>query len=260
MDSHLKKLLEQPVSFSRLTLFENCPYRWFLKYVKKKEESDSLPLLLGKAVHKAIEEKMLGKTDKEALLEGWSEVDYYPLDLVEYETLFRRSNVVRGEAHSLNVEVEKHFTLPLDPKYTIRVQGYIDVFKQIFGTYSFTDWKTNRFMYDPMDNRQLALYAWAISQMYNVTEVSGTLFFLRYFKDNAKTVLFKQREMEIARQWAFNLAMDIHATLINFFEQKKSLAACFPATSNPGCSNCPFSVQCISTYPHISKGEGVFVR
>ncbi len=142
---HVENLMKDQVfSYSRLKLFEGCPFRWYLKYVKNHEESDSMPLMLGKAVHKAIEEKLLGKSDKEALLQGWKEVDYYAIDLVEYETLFQRANVVRGDALRPNTEVEKHFTLPLDGDGSPKLQGFIDIVQQIFGTYSFTDWKSNR--------------------------------------------------------------------------------------------------------------------
>lgn len=257
---HVEKLMkEQTFSFSRLKLFESCPFRWYLKYVEKLEEGETLPLMLGKAVHKAIEEKLLGKSDKEALLEGWKEVDFYPFDLVEYETLFRRANVTRGDALRSTVEVEKHFLLPLDGEGSPKIQGYIDLIQQIFGTYSFTDWKTNRLIYDPMDNMQLALYAWALSHIYNVSEITGTLFFLRFFKANAKSKIFKKAEMEQARVWALQLANEIQMRLEQHFVQKKFLADCFPAQGNPGCANCPFADRCLSLYPNIIKSEGVFV-
>lgn len=256
---HVKELMNNQVfSFSRLKLFESCPYRWFLRYVMKIEESEALPLMLGKAVHKAIEEKMLGKTDKEALLEGWAEVEYYPLDLVEYEALFKRANVTRGSAQKSDVEVEKHFTMPLNGQGSPKIQGYIDVILRIFGTVSFTDWKTNRLKYDPLDNMQLALYAWALSQIYNVTEVTGTLFFLRFFKDNAKTFTFRRAEMEKARLWALNLANEVNSSLNRHFVQKEQLSDCFPALANEGCRNCPFATQCVMNFPNIQKNKGVF--
>jgi hypothetical protein len=257
LSPHVESLLQNQVfSFSRLKLFEGCPYRWFLKYVEKIEESEALPLMLGKAVHKAIEEKMLGKSDKEALLEGWKEVTYYPLDLIEYESLYRRANVVKGDALRPNVEVEKHFTLPLDGEGSPRIQGFIDVIRQIFGSYSFTDWKTNRMMYDPMENMQLALYAWALSKIYGVSEISGTLFFLRFFKDNAKTMTFKKEEMEEARLWALEVSNHINSAMNDYYVANADFDGCFPAKANPGCANCPYADICMLNYPKIS--EGVF--
>jgi RecB family exonuclease len=265
MESTLSQAIEQLLkdnlfSYSRLKLFEECPYRWFLKYVLKLEEGETLPLMFGKAVHKAIEEKMLGKTDKEALLEGWKEVEYYSFNLIEYEALFRRANVSQGEANRPNVDTEQHFVLNLEGEGSSQIQGYIDVTRRIFGTLSFTDWKTNRVKYEPMDNMQLALYAWALAHIHNVTEVTGTLFFLRFFKDNAKTFTFKKQEMENARQWALNLANAINLALTELLAGRKSLEECFPARANQGCANCPFADICLFNYPKIKIVEGVFEK
>lgn len=255
-----KLLNEQIFSYSRLKVFETCPFQWYLKYVEKLKEEEALPLMLGKAVHKAIEEKMLGKDDKQALLEGWKEVEFYPIDLIEYQALVRRANVDQGEANRDNVEVELHFVLPLDGEGSPRIQGYIDTFRRIFGTLNFTDWKTNRVMYEPMDNMQIALYAWALATIHNVSEVTGTLFFLRFFKDNAKTKTFTIEEMEQARQWALKHANAVLMSLQDYFVVHKPFEQCFPAKANPGCAHCPFADVCVTEYPKIIESEGVFVK
>lgn len=256
----VKNLMKNQVfSYSRLSLFEECPYQWFLKYVLKLNEGEALPLMFGKAVHKAIEEKMNGLPDKEALLAGWKEVDFYPLNLVEYETLFRRANVEIGDAKRPNVDTEQHFVLPLAGEGSPRIQGYIDVTRQIFGTVEFIDWKTNRMMYEPMDNMQLPLYAWAISQIHNVSQVIGTLFFLRFFKGNVKSKIFYQEEMEQARLWALRIATNIQLAMNNYFVHKQPFEDCFPAKANRRCANCPFADMCVTSYPKINQCEGVFV-
>ena len=263
MDERMRQEIESLLktntfSFSRLSLFDRCAYAWFLKYVLKIEEEESLPLMLGKAVHKAIEMKMTGSEDKQALLEGWKEVDYYPFDLEEYQKLFSRANVGKGEANSPNVNVELHFKLPLDQSEGgPLIQGFIDVYQEIFSTYSFTDWKTNRVMYEPLDTMQLPLYAWAISKIYNVTRVTGTLFFLRFFKDNVKTMTFTEKHMEDARKWALELAETVNSSLKQYLNGTK-FEKSFPAQPNPGCSNCSFAHICVSNYPKISESEGVF--
>lgn len=249
---------EMIFSYSRLALFNDCRYRWFLKYIEKiEEDNDTTPLMLGKAVHKAIEEKMLGKSDKLALIEGWREVDYFDLNLDEYQSLFHNSHVEMGEGNSPNVSVEYHFELPLDGEGSPKVQGYIDVIKHIFGTYSITDWKTNRVMYEPMDNMQLALYAWALSKIHNVPSVTGTLFFLRFFKNNRKTVTFNAEDMEKARTWALNLAHEALTAIANYEKGTVPFEECFPATPNHGCAYCPFAVNCTINYPKTEKGKCV---
>lgn len=259
---HIESLLSNQVfSYSRLKLFEECPLKWFFKYVLKIEEENVLPLDLGKAVHKAIEMKMIGYDDKQALLEGWQEVDFYPLNLQEYEALYKRANVSKGDANRDNVHTELHFKLPLaEEEGSPIIQGFIDEHREIFGTYQFTDWKTNRVMYEAMDNMQLALYAWAISKIYNVSQVRGTLFFLRFFKGNIKSHTFEQSDMEQARNWAFANAELIREKLNDHFIVQKPLEDCFPAKANPNCSHCPFADMCVQMYPKIKESEGVFIN
>lgn len=255
---HVQQLLnDQVFSYSRLKLFEDCPYRWFLKYVERIEQDDVLPLMLGKAVHAAIESKMNGLSDKDALLNGWEEVDYFDFDLHEYERLFQNANVQRGEALNDNVEVERHFTIHLDGDDSPRLQGYIDVIRTLFGAYEIIDWKTNRVIYEPMDNMQLALYAWAISKTHNVTDVTGTLFFLRFYREKRKSKLFRSEEMESARKWALDIANAVTQGLDDYFNHDKPMGDCFPAKAHSGCATCPFADRCLNENPKIS--EGVFV-
>ena len=50
-------------SFSRLSLYETCPYRFYQKYILGKDDVVTKPLALGKAVHKAIELKIDGASE-----------------------------------------------------------------------------------------------------------------------------------------------------------------------------------------------------
>lgn len=241
-------------SFSRLSLFDACKFKWFLRYVLKVAEKDVLPLALGKAVHRAIELKMFGSDDKEALLGGWREAEFYPFDLKEYQQLYNRAPVLKGEANQEGVEVEKHFVLPLDGKDSPRVQGFIDEIRRPFGELEFKDWKTNRVMYEPTDTMQLALYAWALSQMYDdVEEISGTLFFLRFRKNNVKRFVFNRKHMERARLWALYTAKSIEASLDAVKADPDAVSDYFPATPCKECSTCSFAAICTEKYPKIEK-------
>ncbi|MFY0520540.1 RecB family exonuclease [Lysinibacillus sp. UGB7] len=254
MEVRIQKLLkERTFSFSRLTLYEDCPFAYFLRYVEEIETVDSLPLAFGKATHRAIEEKMKGAGDKEALITGWKEVDYYPFDLEEYEKVYRRADVERGEAINSNVQTEIHFKLQLeDNQNSPYVQGFVDVHSIIYGNHSFIDWKTNRVMYDPLETMQLPLYSWAIGKIYNVTSVRGTLYFLRFYRNNQKTALFDQKDMEKARIWALGLANQTLESLENF-RCGQSLEEAFPARANMRCANCPFAYICVDKYANITN-------
>ena len=169
-------------SFSRLSLYIECAYRFYLRYVEKREEPVTEPLVLGKAVHMAIELILKGQEVDEAILNADMEAELL-LDSKELRELVKKASVRKGEGLEKGVEIEKYVKVPLsNSKNAPVLQGYIDVVRNIFGSYEFIDWKTNRSKYSPTDTMQLPLYAWALSQMYQADEVTGTLFFLRYFK------------------------------------------------------------------------------
>ncbi len=87
------------------------------------------------------------------------------------------------------------------------IQGYIDLVSPDGS--KIIDWKTNRVRYDVRDNHQVGLYAWAIGQLRNRTQVEGNLFFLR-FKRASKHV-FNQVDMDRSRQWALGVANEINS-------------------------------------------------
>ena len=244
---------ERTFSFSRLSLIEQCLYAYFLKYVEQvKVDEDKSYLMLGKAVHKAIEEKIKGLDDKQALLAGWKEVDFYPLNLEEYERLFRQAKVSRGEALSEFAKTELHFKIPLSDKAdTPYLQGFIDYLREVFGSYDFTDWKTNRSMYETTETYQLALYAAALHYMYGVQYVTGTLYFLRYFKNNRKSKSFTLNDMNAALKWALDIAEDTLQRLSDLNEGLKNIEEAFPPSLNDKCSFCPFAHICVNQYPNI---------
>ena len=51
-----KKLMEtQAYSFSRINLFHQCPFKWYMQYIKKSKQPDVDYLVVGKICHKAAE-------------------------------------------------------------------------------------------------------------------------------------------------------------------------------------------------------------
>lgn len=257
MESHVKEriqklLSERTFSYSRLTLYEDCPFAFFVRYVAEIKTKDSLPLAFGKAIHKAIEEKIRGAEDKDALVSGWEIVDFYPFDLDEYEKIYRNAKVERGAARDSNVHTEIHFKLQLENKSNSPyVQGFIDVHSNIYGNHSFIDWKTNRVMYNPFDTMQLPLYAWAIGEIYNVSNVRGTLYFLRFYKENQKSALFSKEDMENARIWALILANKTLKSLENYLHGQ-AFEDAFPTRPNMRCANCPYADICVKKYEKIT--------
>ncbi|MDM5277150.1 PD-(D/E)XK nuclease family protein [Paenibacillus silvae] len=220
-------------SYSRLSLYETCPFRFYLKYILGSPEPVTKPLALGKAVHKAIELKINGMSENEAILAAIIETDFHPE--VTYEEVLK----LLQQAPDVKGRTEIHFKLPLDSSSGIQLQGYIDLLQDVH----FWDWKSNWKPYRVHDTRQLALYAWAIMKMRGIRQVKGTLFFLRFRK--AESFIYNESDGNEAREWAIQLAEQI--------EMKKSCLESFPDMASslfqptPGshCKHCPFVLECI---------------
>lgn len=229
-------------SFSRLSLYATCPYRFYLKYVLGRQEPVTKPLALGKAVHKGVELRIKGASEEEAVMAAIIESDFHPeVDLEEMERLIRVALMVKGET-------EVHFVLPLAHGSNLKVQGYIDLLSES----AFFDWKTNWRMYGVNDTMQLALYAWAIMQTTGRDIVRGTLYFLRYKKP--LSYLYTFQEAEKARQWAYELALEISekVSVVELFPDMSIQA--FQATPGSHCKHCPFALEC---YRQFKKGEAI---
>ncbi|HWO74729.1 MAG TPA: PD-(D/E)XK nuclease family protein [Bacillus sp. (in: firmicutes)] len=240
-------------SYSRLSLYMTCPFRFYLRYIEKWEEPITAPLALGKAVHKAIESFLKGRDKETALMDGIVEADFYPFDKAEYKELVGKAPCIQGEGLSQNVTIEQYFKLRLsDDPSSPYLQGYIDLVRENFGMYSFVDWKTNRKKYDSTANMQLPLYAWALATIHKLDSVQGTLFFLRYFKNAAVSKVFTVDEMDEARKWALSLAEEIEQKLFLLEVGAGKAGDIFPATPSSHCRYCPFAYDCLKI--HTSLG------
>ena len=85
-------------SYSRLTSFEDCPYRWFLKYICKETEKPQFYSSYGTLVHKLIEQYYRGKLSKDEMLTQF---------------LLNFSKKVQGERPSDTI-VQKYITSGVD--------------------------------------------------------------------------------------------------------------------------------------------------
>ncbi|NHN35512.1 PD-(D/E)XK nuclease family protein [Paenibacillus agricola] len=227
-------------SFSRLSLFEKCPFRFHCKYVLKMEEGTTKPLALGKAVHKAIESMISGSDLEEAILDGWIEAEMHSgVTHDEISQLVKKAPIYAGIG-----EVETHFTLPLsgDPDAPL-IQGYIDL---IQGN-NIIDWKTNWKPYAIEATKQLALYAWAFMKLKGGSSVHGNLYYLRFPYITERRMynrVINQIEADQARQWALKLAIEVEERIAlseAFPEERLSF---FPSIPSTECKHCPFAVEC----------------
>lgn len=235
-------------SFSRLNLYKQCPFRFYNKYILGKDEPMTQSLALGKAVHQAIDDKINGLSHEEAVLNGYAAADFHEeLKQQKISELVERAPIQPNKG-----ETEVYFKLPLADKANApEIQGYIDWYSP---DGVITDWKTNRITYNITENMQLALYAWAISQIKNIETVEGVLYFLRYQKESSHA--FTAEDMEKARLWALEMANEINKKLERLDILPHEYKKLFPAKPSRVCRHCPFAKECIKIN-HIATPLGV---
>lgn len=59
-------------SYSRIKAFEDCPYRWFLRYIRHCKEEDKFYASYGSFIHELIEQYYRGELSKEDMLFAFS--------------------------------------------------------------------------------------------------------------------------------------------------------------------------------------------
>ncbi|MED4852218.1 PD-(D/E)XK nuclease family protein [Caldifermentibacillus hisashii] len=225
------------VSYSRLALYEQCPRQFYYKYVLGHKTPDTKPLALGKAVHKALE--VLANNPnvpvEEAIKQGLIECGFHS----EVEPNEVRRLVENALFKKVEGVPEYHFQLPLfDDLDTPEIQGYIDRWNNDV----IWDYKTNWQPYDILSNYQLALYAWAVSQITGLKKIKGHLFFLRYKK--IYSYVFTEKEMNLAKEWAKRLITEINFKLEILEIYPDKVDELFPYQPNRYCSSCPFILDC----------------
>lgn len=249
-------------SYSRLSTFEMCPRKFYCKYILGHSEEVTKPLAIGKACHKVIECYIHQPTlpIAEAFRHGFDEVDNHK-DVTTNELVRLLSNgryrIQKLREKRLrepgNVIVEHHFQVNIGRLKDIQLQGYIDILERNGQKVTIIDWKTGWKVYDNFhDSRQLSLYAWVVWQ---ITEGMFDTFyaeyhFLRFNKRIGKEV--SRLEMEQARSWAVDTALEIQNCLERMDELKDEAESIksmyvdeiFPKQPSKLCNSCPFAIQC----------------
>lgn len=223
-------------SFSRLSLYDDCPRRFYYRYVEALEEKEGVPLWLGRAIHKAIERKIAGDTFESALIQGMAEIDFnsaVPFNELKY--------LLNNLPENVQGHTEQYFKLALNPEGTLFLQGYIDM----QNGYEVTDWKSNRKKYHVNDTAQLGLYAWAIHQLYGYQKVRGRLYFLRFREESV--FIYDQQAIEHAKSWALQLAEEINQKLAQV-QAGDDFCGIFPAVRSAKCGHCSFALACYRSH------------
>ena len=244
-------------SHSRLSTFENCPYRYKLRYIDGiKRDVENIEAFVGGLVHKTLEKL-------------YRDLNYGRINTKEeliahYERLWDRSfhpgiRIVRSEYKPENyrhfgrlcieryydrhtpfdrgttLDLEKEVTIELDQEKGLRYIGYIDrLVKVEEGVYEIHDYKTNSSL-PTLDNlksdRQLPMYQLALKRMLpDVKRVELVWHFLAFGEEFRLT----KREEELEK------LLEDTILLIERIEKAKE----FPPQEGTLCSWCEYQDLC----------------
>ena len=232
-------------SHSRLEAFEQCRYRYKLRYIDKVPSpvKKSVEAHLGECVHDALEwfykNIMDGKTPTVDELIGWYSVDWQKKDtdeIVIVRDLSKRDYFNKGVKFLIDyymknqpfedgtIETEKKIWINLEKNFPHKVIGYIDrlVYNKEKGTYEIHDYKTANTLPDKskfQKDRQLALYSIAVKELYGDKPVSLIWHYLNY---NMKIISSRTSEqLEKLKRDTVELINKIEVT--NDFPTNKSV-------------------------------------
>jgi len=217
------------VSFSRLQLFQQCPYRYYLRYVKKLPEPPSEALELGKAVHTAVELIHGGMPRWEAVNRAVQNAAL-PVSAAEVAALVRKADIVSGKG-----EVEAEFMLNLDRN--VWLYGLVDWIVLKNDGAVITDWKTNRIEKDVLATFQLDLYAAAAFEVFGARKVMARYVFVR-------TGSVREKAFDAPPEEALVWAKETAAEIIEKGEEEEN----FRPKYGFWCKHCPFAMQCYALW------------
>jgi len=249
-------------SYSRLTTFEQCPYKFKLQYLDrvKPEIKQTVEAFLGSMVHDALEKLYIDlrfqiKTTLPELLEFYNEewnkkwsddilvvrenynADNYKKMGEKYITDFYNRYSPFDKDRTIGIETKKKATL--DDNYDIHIR--VDrLALSDDDTYEIHDYKTANTLptqEDADNDKQLAIYAYGIKKMYpDAKKIKLVWHYLAFDKE---MVSFRT-DKELS-----DLKDDILGTI-----KKVESAKEFPATKSALCGWCLFQAHC-PHYKHL---------
>lgn len=231
-----------PLSFSKLTTFQQCPLKFKFRYIDKLEEEEGVALLEGVAVHKALEEHLKGKRAwQDVVAEYAGTYGLNPVNLVELTKSGLDMIAEQQREHNIRIEFsELRFAVKEENnKATITTfsdkdalfRGIIDIVavRPMDQTYYVVDFKTGRWRSDAL---QLMLYCAAMRYAGFECE-GGAFFYLR--RQKADWYTFEEEQLELAVQSIKEAARKI---------KEHVETGEFPARVGTYCSYCQFKMRC----------------
>ena len=256
-------------SHSKVTCFENCPYKYKLQYIEKEEPdiSETIELFMGKRVHETLEklykDKKFQKLVSKAVLlkfykDNW-EKEYSDDILVVKEGLTAENYRKMGKKFIedyydkykpfnqltiLGLETQDRMTLKDGSQWHVRIDKFAC---DDTGNYYVCDYKTNANMKDQEEadaDRQLAMYSiWVKDRFKDAKSVKLVWHMLAFNKE----AVSERTDEQLKKLEEETIA------LIRKIEQA-TIEDNFPTNVTPLCSYCGYKSQCPS-FKHLVEVE-----
>ena len=250
-----KFTLHSPIfSYSALSIYKDCPKRYFWTYIQPLPTPNRLSIKIGNLIHQAIERSIIEKTALEKLdfPIGWGEsLSWGEIlsgeDLIYEEKIPKIKNMIKNyllsrfsKTDENILAVEQLFNLKIN-KYIIR--GFMDRIQKIDNElYEIVDFKSGK---KPIDlnlkeNLQLKIYSLALSELYKISpeKIKCTLFFLE--DGIEKSIIYSKKVLLKTKKEIIRLIKSIEKSKFNVN----------PSSQN--CVKCDFYGVCIDRSIKIS--------
>lgn len=246
------KLKEHVWSYSRLSTFERCERSFFHKYIENRPTPPNMPMIMGKILHQAIEWVInKGYDPSDAVRFAIYEAGGLP-EGEKYSTLLHMiQNAIFRIPQDVDVQSEVHLVL----NTTLgKVQGIIDLLidNPASDVVEIWDYKSGWQDQEANTSKQLALYAWILSELRGTAmsgEFIGRIVMPRI---NSETgVEITPEIIDSAKKWFVRL---VHAIT----SKSENIEDWAITKDKKNCEHCPFVGLCASGIHELgfpSSGE-----
>jgi len=239
----MSKYKYAPYSYSKITLFQKCPFAWKCAYIDYREAERHPSLIVGEMVHKILQEYLV-------TLRNSSEQSNHPV-LDNIVQKYAKNNPEYADEIAEYLPAMKNVTFPPVEKAGIELKLGLDEgfgpadYKTAFfrGKVDFTyriedravviDWKTNRNLPDQQiieKDIQTRLYALMVSAFAPVESFIVELNFLRYRV--IRKLEIRREELEPLKEWIMTGIEPIES------------ASRFDPTPGEWCGLCGYKTHC----------------
>lgn len=213
------------ISHSRIELFNDCPYKFKLKYIDEletiKDQQANNPLFLGDGIHKGIE-KGLDEGIKAYFDNYYVIEDKHIEEIMKYEVLIPKVKYLLPDGQ-FEYEIDKSVDINImDKTYTFKFKGYVDFMTYNDNFVDIYDFKYSNNIDKYMESAQLHLYKYFLEkQGFKVNKMYFIFIPKSFAKKRDKETIYEFRkrmieELDIKEIQIIEVKYD-YQKIINYF-------------------------------------------